>query len=84
MNYDPNIINFNNAIEIIKEEVNKTRFNKVIMGIGVYNQDSNDVIDKIYLSYLYGFSGVSLFSYDNKKNEFDWYNEIMESLNNIK
>ena len=39
------------------------------MGISIYNQNALNVSDKIYLSYLYNFKGISLFSYDNRKND---------------
>ena len=48
------------------------------MGISIYNQDAIGVSDKFYLSYLYNFKGISLFSYDNRKNDLLWYNDIID------
>ena len=48
------------------------------MGIGIYNQDALEVSDKIYLSYIYNFKGISLFSYDNKKDSTYWFDDILD------
>ena len=65
MNYMPDMIDFNYSIESIKSNIDKDSFNKILMGISIYNQDAINVSDKIYLSYLYNFRGISLFSYDS-------------------
>ncbi|MAV64158.1 MAG: hypothetical protein CMG00_03085 [Candidatus Marinimicrobia bacterium] len=84
MNYTPDIINFGNSIEIIKEEIDDNYSNRIIMGIGIYNQDSNSIANQVYLSYLYKFGGVSFFSYDNRKDDFGWYDNIIKTLEGIK
>ena len=78
MNYSPDMINFNHNIESIKLQFNKNKFNKIIMGIAIYNQDFTSVSDKVYLSYLYNFKGISLFSYDNKKNDLIWFDRMLD------
>ena len=78
MNYDPSFSNFNKNIESIRKEVNKIDFDKIIMGIAVYNQDALDVSDKIYLSYIYNFKGISLFPYDSKKDSTYWFNDLLD------
>ena len=78
MNYSPNMINFNHNIESIKQRFEKNQFDKIIMGIAIYNQDFSNVSDKIYLSYLYNFKGISLFSYDNKKDDLRWFDNMID------
>ena len=78
MNYSPNMINFNHNIESIKQQFEKNQFDKIIMGIAIYNQDFSNVSDKIYLSYLYNFKGISLFSYDNKKDDLRWFDNMID------
>ena len=78
MNYMPDMIDFNYSIESIKSNIDKDSFNKILMGISIYNQDAINVSDKIYLSYLYNFRGISLFSYDNRKDDLLWYNNIID------
>ena len=78
MNYLPDMIDFNYSIEAIKSNMDKESFSKILMGISIYNQDALNVSDKIYLSYLYNFKGISLFSYDNRKDDLLWYNNIID------
>ena len=78
MNYSPDMINFNHNIESIKQQFDKNKFNKIMMGIAIYNQDFSSVSDKVYLSYLYNFKGISLFSYDNKKNDLNWFDNMLD------
>ena len=51
------------------------------MGISTYNQDAESVIDKIFLSRLNGFNKISIFSYESHKNNLEWFNPIVESIN---
>ena len=78
MNYDPSFFNFNKNIESIRKEIDNVNLNKVIMGIAVYNQDALDVSDKIYLSCIYNFKGISLFPYDSKKDSTYWFNDLLD------
>ena len=78
MNYSSDMISFNHNIEIIKDQIEKNKFDKIIMGISIYNQDAVSVSDKVYLSYLYNFKGFSLFSYDNKKDSLYWFKDILD------
>ena len=48
------------------------------MGIAIYNQDFSSVSDKVYLSYLYNFKGISLFSYDNRKDNLRWFDNMLD------
>ncbi len=78
MNYDPSLVNFSKNIESIRSEFSRYDFNKIIMGIAIYNQDALEVSDKIYLSYIYNFKGISLFPYDRKKANTYWFNDILD------
>ena len=46
------------------------------MGIGVYNQDLNSVIEKIEITKKNNFSGISFFSYDSKKENLKFFEKI--------
>ena len=87
MNYASNSAGFYDSIESIRNNMREESLNKIIMGISTYNQDSKKVSDKIYLSYLYGFKGISLFSYDsindNQKKDLNWFYPIIDIFNII-
>ena len=50
------------------------------MGISTHNQDAQSVADKILLSRLNGFRGISVFSYDAHKNNLKWFQPVIEAL----
>ena len=50
------------------------------MGISVYNQSAESVIDKIFLTRLNDFNGISFFSYGTHKENLEWFNPILESM----
>ena len=50
------------------------------MGISTYNQDAQSVVDKILLTRLNGFRGVSIFSYDSHKNDLKWFQPVIDAL----
>ena len=54
--------------------------NRVIMGVATYNQDAQSVTDKILLTRLNGFKGVSVFSYDSHKNNLEWFQPVIDAL----
>ena len=83
MNYSPDLIDFYSKIEDIRSEVNSDNFDKIIMGISVYNQDASSVSNKINVSHLYRFKGISLFSYDNKKDNIYWFDSILDVFEKI-
>ena len=80
MNYSKEVIDFMTNIKIIKSNIDENDIDRIIMGIAVYNQDSDAVIDKIFLSRLNGIKGVSLFSYDYHKDNLEWFNPIIKSM----
>ena len=80
MNYYKEIRHFNNSIQIIKTNLDDMDINRIIMGISTYNQDVQSAIDKILLTRLNGFKGISIFSYDSHKNNLEWFDPLIEAL----
>tara|TARA_Y100000590_G_scaffold86892_2_gene97272 strand:- start:1054 stop:2205 length:1152 start_codon:yes stop_codon:yes gene_type:complete len=80
MNYYSDIRDFNNVIQIMKSHIHINDMQKIIMGVSTYNQDAQSASDKVLLSRLNGFKGVSIFSYDAHKNNLEWFNPIIKAL----
>ena len=69
MNYTSNENAFNKNIKIIKENIPEKYHDRIIMGIGAYNQDVRSSGRKIYHVAKNEFTGISIFSYTySKKN----------------
>ena len=81
MNYFKEISHFNNSVQIMKSNLDPEELNMIIMGISTYNQDAQSAVDKILLTKLHGFEGVSIFSWDSHKNNLDWFVPINNVLN---
>ncbi len=84
MNYYSEVKDFNNDIQIMKYFIDKSLQDKIVMGIATYNQSADDAADKILISRLNGFSGISVFSYDAHKNNLDWFYPVVHAINYIK
>ena len=87
MNYYPDSAEFYIPTLLIKED-GYQGLNKIVMGISTYNQEAKEISGKIYSSYLEGFKGISLFSYNSidekqKKNSL-WFDPIMDMFNIVK
>ena len=80
MNYYKDIRDFNNVIQIMKSNIHINDISKIIIGVSTYNQDAQSAADKILLSRLNGFKGVSIFSYDAHKNNLEWFSPVIEAL----
>jgi len=80
MNYSSELITFMTNMKMMKDNIDEDSIRKIIMGISVYNQNSESVVDKIFLSRLNEFSGVSIFSYNVHKNNLEWFDPILKSL----
>ena len=80
MNYHKEIREFNNSIQIMKSSFNRENMDRIIMGIATYNQDAQSVADKILLTRLNGFKGVSIFSFDAHKNNLEWFHPVIKAL----
>ena len=50
------------------------------MGIGVYNQTSNSVLDKIKFIKQKQFLGISFFSYDSQKENLEYFVPIVDEF----
>ena len=82
-------MNYFKEIDIFLDRINEmhNHFTKetiedsIIMGIANYNQESQSVIDKIVLTRMNNFDGVSIFSYDSHKFNQTWMNEVNKILN---
>ena len=81
MNYFREISHFNNSVQIMKSNLAPEELNMIIMGISTYNQDAQSAVDKILLTKLHGFEGISIFSWDSHKNNLDWFIPINNVLN---
>jgi len=53
---------------------------KIIMGVGVYNQNSNSVLDKIKIIKQNQFLGISFFSYDSQKDNLEYFIPIVNEF----
>ena len=80
MNYFKEIRLFNNSVQIMKSNLHSDDMNSIIMGVSTHNQDAQSAADKILLSRLNGFKGVSIFSYDAHKNNLKWFQPVIEAL----
>jgi uncharacterized lipoprotein YddW (UPF0748 family) len=72
MNYSPSMRDFSQNISIINDNFPKKYRDKIIMGIALYNQSSNEVAKKIKYSIQEKFVGISVFSYNHMKNNSDY------------
>ncbi|MDP6456032.1 MAG: family 10 glycosylhydrolase [Candidatus Marinimicrobia bacterium] len=84
MNYASDIRGFASVIDDIYEVVPNKYWPGIIMGISVFNQSSLDSRDKIHYSRVTGFQGISLFSYDSRKDDLNYYLPIVEEMVNVK
>ena len=80
MNYFKEIRHFNNSVQIMKSNLHADDLKRIIMGVSTYNQDAQSAADKILLSRLNGFRGISVFSYDSHKNNLQWFQPVTEAL----
>ncbi len=80
MNYYASTSNFNRDIQLMKINLSDEDLENVVMGIATYNQDAQSAADKILITRLNGFSGISLFSYDAHKNNLDWFLPLIETF----
>ena len=80
MNYYKEIRHFNNSVQIMKSNLYAEDIDQIIMGVATYNQDAQSAADKILLSRLNGFKGVSIFSYDSHKNNLEWFLPVTDAL----
>ena len=63
MNYTGSNQLFDNNLEIISENIPRKYTDRIIMGIGAYNQNSRSTGQKIYRTGKNNYGGISIFSY---------------------
>lgn len=80
MNYTKNEKVFNNNIKIMKDNLPKKYHDKIIMGIGIYNQNAKSSGRKIYQVARNQLSGISIFSYTVFKEKPNYASELINYL----
>ena len=78
MNYTSSTRNFENNIQIIIDNMPKKYLNKILMGIGVYNQTYKSASEKIKITIKNKFAGYSLFSYTVFKKDTDYIKKLQQ------
>ena len=79
MNYSPKMSDFSQNISVINNTFPKKYRDKIIMGIALYNQSSNEAAKKIRYSIKEKFVGISVFSYNQMKKNSD-YSSLLEKI----
>lgn len=77
MNYTKDMLYFNDALQKIRR---LKLLDKVYMGIATYNQNSYEVVSKIYKSRANGVRGFCVFSYDNLVDKPDFTRSVVKAL----
>ena len=81
MNYSNENRTFENNLKIIKDNIPSKYLNRIIMGIGAYNQNPRFAGQKIYRAGKYDFGGISIFSYTVFKEQPNYAKQIIKYLN---
>jgi len=80
MNYIPSLRKFISNIDLIYENFPEKYIEKIIMGISTYNQSPSEVVQKIDISRLREFPGISIFSYNVIKEKKSYYSKIAKAI----
>ena len=80
MNYMLSLRKFTSNIDLIYENFPEKYREKIIMGISTYNQSPLEVVQKINISRLREFSGISIFSYNVIKEKKSYYSKITKAI----
>ncbi|MFL3009161.1 MAG: glycoside hydrolase family 10 protein [Candidatus Neomarinimicrobiota bacterium] len=78
MNYTSSRKNFENNIQIIRDNMPKKYLNNILMGIGVYNQTYKSASEKINITKRNKFAGYSLFSYTVFKKDINYIKKLQQ------
>ena len=81
MNYSNENKTFEKNLKIIKDNIPSKYLNRIVMGIGAYNQNPRFAGQKIYRSGKYDFGGISIFSYTVFKDEPNYAKQLIKYLN---
>ena len=80
MNYAVDLNNFNQNIQIMKDNLPIQYHDRIIMGIAVYNQKPRNAGQKIYYAGKDDFGGISIFSYTVFKEQPSYANKLVKYL----
>lgn len=80
MNYTSNDKSFQKNLQIMKENLPQKYIDRIIVGIGAYNQDPRSAGKKIYQVAKNQFSGISIFSYTVFKEKPIYAKKIYEYI----
>ena len=81
MNYTRDNKVFEEYLKIMQNSLSSKYINRIIMGIGAYNQNPRFAGQKIYRSGKYDFGGISIFSYTVFKDEPNYAKQLIKYLN---
>jgi len=80
MNYTPDLRTFADNVNIIYDHLPARYREKIIMGIGTYNQSPLDAADKVTYTSITRFRGISLFSYNSLNKNPRYIQEIRDRI----
>ena len=80
MNYSMDLRTFNNNIQIIKDNLPDKYMDRIVMGIGTYNQNPRSAGKKIYHTGRNDFGGISIFSYTVFQNKPTYASKLFKYL----
>ena len=80
MNYTRDQSIFDQNLQIMKDNLPQKYLNRIIMGIGTYNQNARSAGKKIYQTGKNDFGGISIFSYTVFKDEPSYAKKIIKYL----
>ena len=80
MNYSMDLRTFNNNIQIIKDNLPDKYMDRIVMGIGTYNQTPRSAGKKIYHTGRNDFGGISIFSYTVFQNKPTYASKLFKYL----
>ncbi len=81
MNYSNENRTFESNLKIIQDNIPSQYLNRIIMGIGAYNQNPRFAGQKIYRAGKYDFGGISIFSYTVFKEQPNYAKQLIKYLN---
>jgi len=80
MNYLPELDIFSTNINVIDDNLPQKHRSKIIMGLATYNQDTQQVAEKIQFTKESGFNGICLFSYNVFRDTTGYFNRIKNHI----
>jgi len=80
MNYLPELEIFSTNIQIIDDNLPKKYRSKIVMGLATYNQNPDQVEEKIKFTQQSGFKNICLFSYNVFRDSDGYFGQIKKHL----